>query len=154
MALADECEEKGRLETNFVVVASETVKGDAQGRVWSFSLCRSQHEILTIFFFFKFYLFTYIFIFALRLHCCTWAFSSCGEGDYSSLQCIGFSLWWFLLLWGTGSRARAQQLWSRDLVALYHMKSSQAMHQTRVFYIGRRVLYYWTTRGVLDYFFN
>lgn len=51
MALADECEEKGRLEANSVVVGSETVKGDAQGRVWSFSLYRSQHEILTIFFF-------------------------------------------------------------------------------------------------------
>lgn len=61
MALVDEHEDKGRLEANSVVVASETMKGDAQGRVWSFSLCRSQHKILT-FFFFKFYLLTYLFL--------------------------------------------------------------------------------------------
>ena len=128
-----------RLKANSVVVASETLKGDAQGRVWSFSLYRSQHEILTIFFF-KFYFFTYLFIFALSLHCCIQAFSSCEEQGYSSLQCLGFSLWWFLLLCITGSRAWAQQLWSRDLVALYHMKSSQAEDQTRVSYIGRRIL--------------
>ena len=24
--------------------------------------------------------------------------------DYSSLRCMGFSLWWLLLLWSTGSR--------------------------------------------------
>ena len=28
------------------------------------------------------------------------------SGGYSSLQCAGFSLWWFLLLWSLGSRAR------------------------------------------------
>ena len=26
------------------------------------------------------------------------------SGGYSSLQCAGFSLWWLLLLWSTGSR--------------------------------------------------
>ena len=83
MALVDECEDKGRLEANSVVVASETMKGDTQGRVWSFSLYRSQHKILT--FFLKFYLFTYLFIFALSLHCCIQAFSSCGEG--ATLHC-------------------------------------------------------------------
>ena len=42
---------------------------------------------------------------ALRLCCCTRAFSSCGEqGGYSSLQCACFSLRWLLLLWSTGSR--------------------------------------------------
>ena len=37
-------------------------------------------ELLTLFFFFfnKFILF-YLFLAALGLHCCTWAFSSCGE---------------------------------------------------------------------------
>ena len=41
------------------------------------------------------------------------------SGGYSSLQCVGFSLWWPLLLWSTGSRhtsfsscnTQAQQLW-------------------------------------------
>ena len=62
-------------------------------------------------------------------------------GDYSSLQCVGFSLWWLLLLWnrgsrhvgfsscGTraqqlwpaGSRAWAQQLWHTGLVAPWHV---------------------------------
>ena len=26
------------------------------------------------------------------------------SGGYSSLRCTGFSLWWLLLLWSTGSR--------------------------------------------------
>ena len=26
------------------------------------------------------------------------------SGGYSSLRCVGFSLWWLLLLWSTGSR--------------------------------------------------
>ena len=26
------------------------------------------------------------------------------SGGYSSLSCVGFSLWWLLLLWNTGSR--------------------------------------------------
>ena len=26
------------------------------------------------------------------------------SGVYSSLQCVGFSLWWLLSLWSTGSR--------------------------------------------------
>ena len=59
MALVDEHEDKGRLEANSVVVASETMKGDAQGRVWSFSLCRSQHKILTFFFLSFIYLLIY-----------------------------------------------------------------------------------------------
>ena len=37
------------------------------------------------------------------------AFSSCSElGLLSSLRCTGFSLWWLLLVWSTGSRVRAQ----------------------------------------------
>ena len=46
----------------------------------------------------------YLFLAALGLRCCAQAFSSCGEGGYSSLWCVGFSLWWLLLLWSTGSR--------------------------------------------------
>ena len=42
----------------------------------------------------------------LRLWCCVWAFSSCnGWGPLSSwLQGMDFSLWWPLLLQGTGPR--------------------------------------------------
>ena len=52
--------------------------------------------------FFKIYLF--LFLAVLGLHCCARAFSSCGERGYSSLRCMGFSLWWLLLLRSTGSR--------------------------------------------------
>ena len=37
-----------------------------------------------------------------------WAFSSCGEQGYSSLQCEGFSLRRPLLFQSTGSRAQTQ----------------------------------------------
>ena len=46
------------------------------------------------------YLFIYLFMGALGLRCCVWAFSSCVIGGYSSLQCAGFSLRWLF----TGSR--------------------------------------------------
>ena len=49
--------------------------------------------------------FIYSFLFVLGLHCCTWAFSSCGKRGYSSLQSAGFSLWKLLLLWSMGSKA-------------------------------------------------
>ena len=44
----------------------------------------------------------------LGLHCCPRAFCSTGEGGYFSLQSLGFSWWWLLLLQSTGSRALAQ----------------------------------------------
>ena len=40
----------------------------------------------------------------LGLRFCARAFSSCSEWGYSSLQCTGFSLQWFPLLWSMGSR--------------------------------------------------
>ena len=46
----------------------------------------------------------YLFLAALGLCCCARASFSCDERGYSSLQCAGFSLWWLLLLWSTGSR--------------------------------------------------
>ena len=39
-------------------------------------------------------------------------FSSCGERGYSSLRCAGFSLWWPLLLWSTGSLKYVQNMFS------------------------------------------
>ena len=59
--------------------------------------------ITAAFFFFIYFLF-YLFLTALGLCSCARAFSGCGEGGSSSLQCVGFSLWWLLLLWSTGSR--------------------------------------------------
>ena len=49
-------------------------------------------------------IFFFFFLPALGLHCCAWAFSSCGEQGYSLLQCAGFSLRWLLLLRSMGSR--------------------------------------------------
>ena len=61
------------------------------------------------FFFKKINLFIYLFLFIyFQLH---WVFVAVHSfslvvtcGDYSSLQCAGFSLWWLLLLQSTGSR--------------------------------------------------
>ena len=92
---------------------------------------------------FIYFLFIY-FLAALGLHCCTRAFSSCGERGLLSLRCVGFLLWRLLLLqsmgsrcagssscgswaqqlWLAGSITRAQQLWHPGLVALWHVGSS------------------------------
>ena len=77
--------------------------------LWQTSVNLQQFSFFLFFFFntlcgvlfFLIYLFFSLFLAALGLCCCTWAFSSC-EG-YSSLRCAGFLLWW-LLLWSTGSR--------------------------------------------------
>ena len=46
---------------------------------------------------------SFLLLVALGLHCCE-AFSSCSKRGFSSLQCAGFSLGWFLLLRSTDSR--------------------------------------------------
>ena len=81
----------------------------------------------------------------LGLRCCRQVFSSCSEQG-----AILFSLRWFLLLWNTDSRARAQFLWHMGLDALRHEGSSQTRDQTPLSCIGRWVLNHWTTREVLD----
>lgn len=43
---------------------------------------------------------------------------------YSLAVVQGFSLRWLNWLWAPGSRAQAQQLWSRGLVALRHVEPS------------------------------
>ena len=69
---------------------------------------------------------------ALGLHCCKWAFSSCGKRGTSSLRCTGFSLW-LLFLQYMGSRALGlQQLRHMGLVARRHMESSQAQDRTGI----------------------
>ena len=44
------------------------------------------------------------FLAALGLCCCRGLSLVAVSGGYSSLQCVGFSLRWLLLLWSTGSR--------------------------------------------------
>ena len=97
------------------------------------------------------YLFIYLFLAALGLHCCIWAFCSCGKrGLLSSLWCTGFSLRW-LLLWSSGCsmlqqlrlsgfRAQAQQLQHMGLAALWHVRSSQTRDRPRVPCIARQIL--------------
>ena len=118
--------------------------------------------------FLKFIYLIYLFLAALGLCCCAWAFSSCGEvsGGYSSLHCMGFSLLWLLFvaeqgsrhvgfsscgtwaqqLWLVVSRAQAQQLWCMGLVVLQHVGSSQTRARTHAPCIGRWFLNHCATR--------
>ena len=78
-----------------------------------------------------------LFVYYFWLH---WVFvTACGlslvvaSGSYPSLRCVGFSLWWLLLLWSTGFRCVgfrscgmwAQQLWCMGLVAPWLVGSSR-----------------------------
>ena len=88
-------------------------------------------------------LFIYLFIYFWR----RWVFVAAhrlslvaGSGGYSSLQRVGFSLRWLLLLQSTGSRRAgfsscgswAPQLWRMGLVAPQHVGSSRTRARTRV----------------------
>ena len=57
-------------------------------------------------FFEHFYPITFFFFFlaALGLVAVHRLFLVAASGGYSSLRCMGFSLWWLLLLWSTGFR--------------------------------------------------
>ena len=68
----------------------------------------------------------------------------------------GFSLWWLLLVWSTGSRAWAQLLWRVGLVAPQHVECSWTRDRTLVPCLGRQILNHWTTREVpvWSYFFK
>ena len=76
-----------------------------------------------------------------------WVFVA-ASGGYSSLQCVGFSLRWLLLLRNMGSRhvgfsswsSQAQQLRCTGLVALWHVGSSRTRARTRVPCFGRQIL--------------
>ena len=114
-------------------------------------------KILTLFC--LIYLFICLFLAALGLHCCTRAFSSCGEWGLlfvavcrlliavaslaaeHGLQARGLQQ-----LWLVGSRKQAQQLWPTGLVAPWHMGSSQTRDRTHVPCIGRRILNHCATR--------
>ena len=107
---------------------------------------------------FKFIYF-YLFLAALGLCCCTWAFSSCGERGL--LFCAVCRLLIAVAslvaehrlqacrlqqLWHVGSRVQAQQLWHWGLVAPRHVGSSRTRARTRVPCIGRRILNHCATR--------
>ena len=53
---------------------------------------------------FCFFFFLKLFLAVLGLHCCTRAFSSCGERGLLFVRCADFSLRWLLLLRSMGSR--------------------------------------------------
>ena len=55
------------------------------------------------------YLFIYLYLAVLSLLCCTGSSLVAVSRGYRSLQCVGFSLWWLLLLQSTGSRAYGLQ---------------------------------------------
>ena len=132
---------------------------------------------LSEFLFFKidFIYFIYLFIYLFIYWLC-WVFIAARglslvvvSGGYSSLRCVGFALRWLLLLqstgsrcagfsscgtwaqqlWLAGSRAQAQLLWRRDLVAPRHVRSSRTRVGTRVPCIGRRILNHCATREAL-----
>ena len=72
-----------------------------------------------------------------------------GRSSSRWLPAMGFSLWWLLLLWGTGSRCPpAQELWCMGFVVPWHVGSSQTRNQTPVSCIARWILNHWTTREV------
>ena len=92
--------------------------------------------------------FIYLCLAALDLHCCTRAFSSCGEHGLLSLWCERF-LWWLFLWQSTGSRhtgfsscgALARQLWHMDLAAIPGPGIDvRLLHWKWIFN-------HWTTRG-------
>ena len=128
---------------------------------------------LLYFFFYKFILFIYFW-----LH---WVFFATRgislvvvSGGYSSLQFVGFSLWWLLLLrstgsrsvgfsscgaraqqlWLTGSRVQAQQLWRTGLVAPQHVGSSRTRARTHVPCLGRQILNHCAIREVPNFAFS
>ena len=93
-------------------------------------------------FFKKINLFIYLFLAALGLGCYSRVFLAAASGDYSSLQCVGFSLWWLLLLWSTGSRHAG------SVVVAHRLSScgSQALER-RLSSCGARA---WLLRGMWD----
>ena len=85
------------------------IKSDYQNTgCWLREITRSKRERVSSFrtqtFFFKFYLFIYLFLAVLGLRFCARAFSSCGKRGPLLSQCAGLSPSRPLLLRSTGSR--------------------------------------------------
>ena len=84
--------------------------------------------------------FIYLFIAALGLCCCVWAFSYCGEQELLSRLVRELLVALVSLVeapepWGTGSID-----WGTGLAVLWHVGSSQTRVQTCVPCIGRQIL--------------
>ena len=100
--------------------------------------------------------FSFFFLAALGLCCCTRAFSSCSKQGllFIAVQSLvvehGLQACGLQQLWLVGSRAQAQQLWCTGLVASRHVGSSRTRARTRVPCIGRQIL----NQGSLDFFQN
>ena len=85
-----------------------------------------------------------------------WCSLVAAREGYSSLQYVGYSLRWLLLLRSTGSRCtgfsscgvKAQQLWCVGLVTPRHVESSRIRDRTRVLCTGSWILNHCTTREV------
>ena len=97
----------------------------------------------------SFFKIIYLFLAMVGFCCCMQPFSSCGErGLLSSCRtrashCSGFSCCRAQAL-----GAQAQQLCLSGLVAPWHVGSSWTRDSTCVPFIGRWILYHWTTREV------
>ena len=86
---------------------------------------------------------------ALGLHCCAWAFSSCGEQGL----CSGCGAWASHHCGGSHCTAQAPEhrlssCGTRALVAPWQVESSQTRDRTCAPVIGRWILMYCTTRDV------
>ena len=64
------------------------------------------------------------------------------------LQCLGFSVWWLLLMLSVGSRVLASVAVEHGLVAPWHAGSSLTRNGTPSPFIGRWTPKHWTTREV------
>lgn len=72
-----------------------------------------------------------------------------GRGLMSGFGCLGFSLWWLLLLWSMASRA--QRLSSGPQAQLAYSMcglQSQERDHTHVPWVGRPIVNLWITREV------
>ena len=125
--------------------------------------------------FFKLIYFIFnLFLAPLGLHCCMWAFSSCGERGLLFIQVHGLLIavaslvlehglqvhglhscgTWAQQLWLVDSRAQAQQLWHTGLAAPWHVGSTRTRARTHVPCIGRQIVNHCTTREAPRYLFE
>ena len=133
---------------------------------WVFPINISNRtDIVTLFLKFV-YLFIYLLLAVLGLHCCAWAFFSCSEQGllFGAVRGLLIAVASLVVehrlqarslqqLWHVGSRAQAQQLWCTGLVALRHVGSSQTRDRTCVPCIGRQILNPCATTEVPTLFF-
>ena len=93
-----------------------------------------------------FYLFIYLFLAVLGLHCCAQAFSSCGEWGLVAVHRLLIVV---ASLVEHGLQAHGlQQLWCMGLVALQHVGSSRTRDRSRAPCIGRWILNHCATKEV------